>query len=112
MRLLAGLLAAQPFDSVMIGDESLSVRPMKRVTGPLMEMGARLAGEVGKVAGEVYPPLQIKGVGSNKLRGIHFEQPVASAQVKSALLLAGLFADSPTVVVEPGQSRNSPERCP
>lgn len=109
MRLLAGLLAAQPFDSVMMGDESLSVRPMRRVADPLMQMGARIEGMSGKVEGEMYPPLKITGVGDKRLQGIRFEQPVASAQVKSALLLAGLFADSPTEVIEPGQSRDHTE---
>lgn len=109
MRLLAGLLAAQSFDSVLVGDESLSVRPMRRVANPLMQMGATIAGKPGKVEGEIYPPLQITGVASKRLQGIRFEQPVASAQVKSALLLAGLFAESATEVIEPGQSRDHTE---
>lgn len=109
MRLLCGLLAAQPFDSVMSGDDSLSVRPMRRVADPLMEMGARITGQSGKVADEMYPPLHIKGATDQRLHGLRYVQPVASAQVKSALLLAGLFADSPTEVIEPGQSRDHTE---
>jgi 3-phosphoshikimate 1-carboxyvinyltransferase len=109
MRLLAGLLAAQPFDSVMIGDDSLSLRPMRRVADPLMQMGARISGQSGKVAEEMYPPLHISGSAARRLHGIQFVQPVASAQVKSALLLAGLFADSATEVIEPGQSRDHTE---
>jgi 3-phosphoshikimate 1-carboxyvinyltransferase len=85
MRLLAGVLAGQRFDSVLIGDESLSRRPMRRVIEPLSRMGARVeAGEGG------IPPLRIYG--NNALQGIDYELPVASAQVKSALLLAGLYA--------------------
>jgi 3-phosphoshikimate 1-carboxyvinyltransferase len=109
MRLLAGLLAAQPFDSILAGDDSLSVRPMRRVADPLMEMGAKISGPSGKVADEMYPPLQITGLTQQRLHGIRYEQPVASAQVKSALLLAGLFADSATEVIEPGQSRDHTE---
>lgn len=109
MRLLAGLLAAQPFDSLMVGDDSLSVRPMRRVADPLIEMGARLSGASGKVAHEMYPPLRIQGSAEHRLHGICYQQPVASAQVKSALLLAGLFANSATEIVEPGQSRDHTE---
>ncbi len=109
MRLLAGLLAAQSFDSIMSGDDSLSVRPMRRVADPLMEMGAAISGQPGKVADEMYPPLHIEGRGDQRLHGISYEQPVASAQVKSAILLAGLFADSATEVIEPGQSRDHTE---
>jgi len=103
MRLLAGLLAAQPFDSVLIGDESLSRRPMKRVTEPLARMGA----EIGTGDGGT-PPLTIHG--GRRLRGIDFESPVASAQVKSALLLAGLYATGRTRVIEPAESRDHTER--
>ncbi|MBL4636196.1 MAG: 3-phosphoshikimate 1-carboxyvinyltransferase [Kofleriaceae bacterium] len=109
MRLLAGILAAQPFDSVMVGDSSLSVRPMRRIAAPLRLMGASLSGESGKDEDEIYPPLRIGGLGDKRLQGIRYEQPVASAQVKSAILLAGLFAEGETVVVEPGASRDHTE---
>ncbi len=103
MRLLTGLLAGQSFDSVLIGDESLSKRPMRRVTDPLSNMGALIdSGQNG------LPPLRIRG-GAN-LRGISYELPVASAQVKSALLLAGLYADGETHVVEPHPTRDYTER--
>src|SRR5439155_729360 len=85
MRLLAGVLAAQPFRSRLIGDASLSRRPMKRIIDPLTEMGARITAEGPKQT----PPLVIEGT---KPRPIQFFMPVASAQVKSAILLAGLFA--------------------
>ncbi len=109
MRLLAGLLCAQSFDSQLSGDASLSQRPMMRVAGPLMDMGAHLRGASGKVADEMYPPLFIGGLGQKRLRAIRYEQSVASAQVKSAILLAGLFAEGATEVVEPAQSRNHTE---
>ncbi|MCP4448362.1 MAG: 3-phosphoshikimate 1-carboxyvinyltransferase, partial [Myxococcales bacterium] len=109
MRLLCGLLAAQPFGSVMTGDASLTGRPMRRVTSPLALMGARIGGAAGKKQDEFYPPLVIEGLGDDRLQGIRYEQPVASAQVKSALLLAGLFAEGATEVVEPGRSRNHTE---
>ncbi len=103
MRLLAGLLAAQPFDTTLTGDESLSSRPMRRVTEPLAAMGAEIeTTEAGT------PPLRIKG--GRQLKGIDYEMPVASAQVKSALLLAGLYAEGRTCVVEPGPSRDHTER--
>ncbi len=103
MRLMAGLLAGQRFDSVLIGDESLSKRPMKRVAEPLSRMGAVIeTGEGGR------PPLKIKG--GQKLRGIDYAMPVASAQVKSSLLLAGLFADGTTSVTEPAPTRDHTER--
>ncbi len=103
MRLLAGLLAAQPFDSVLVGDESLSRRPMRRVTGPLAQMGARIDTE-----DDGTPPLRIHG--GQPLRGIDFVSPVASAQVKSAVLLAGLYADGDTAVTEPHPTRDYTER--
>ncbi len=109
MRLLSGILAAQPFDSTMVGDASLSVRPMRRIAEPLQRMGATVLGESGKVSGEVYPPLRIQGLGKTRLQGITYEQPVASAQVKSAILLAGLFAEGVTTVIEPGASRDHTE---
>ena len=103
MRLLAGLLAAQPFDSVLVGDESLSRRPMRRVTGPLARMGARIDTAEGGL-----PPLRIHG--NPGLRGIDFAAEVASAQVKSAVLLAGLYAQGETIVREPHPTRDYTER--
>ncbi len=103
MRLLAGLLAAQPFDSVMVGDESLSRRPMRRVTGPLAQMGARIDTEA-----DGTPPLRVHG--GQPLHGIDFASPVASAQVKSAVLLAGLYAQGETSVTEPHPTRDYSER--
>ena len=102
-RLLSGLAAGQPFLSIMSGDESLRRRPMTRITGPLTEMGARIAG---RNAGSL-PPLAIQGGG---LTGIEFEMPIASAQVKSAVLIAGLFADGRTTVLQPAESRDHTER--
>jgi len=103
MRLLAGLLAAQPFDSVLVGDESLSRRPMRRVTAPLAQMGARIDTE-----DDGTPPLRIHG--GQRLAGIDFVSPVASAQVKSAVLLAGLYAAGHTSVTEPHPTRDYTER--
>ncbi|HVK50323.1 MAG TPA: 3-phosphoshikimate 1-carboxyvinyltransferase [Pseudoxanthomonas sp.] len=103
MRLLAGLLAAQSFDSVLVGDASLSGRPMRRVTGPLSKMGARIDTEEGGL-----PPLRIQG--GQALHGIDYTLEVASAQVKSALLLAGLYAQGDTVVHEPHPTRDYTER--
>jgi len=103
MRLLAGLLAGQAFDSTMIGDASLSKRPMRRVTGPLAAMGARIETGAGGT-----PPLRIHG--GQALHGIEFDNTLASAQVKSSLLLAGLYADGETVVREPRPTRDYTER--
>lgn len=103
MRLLSGILAAQPFRSRLIGDASLSRRPMKRVIEPLTQMGASLSAEGLNSA----PPLAVQG---GKLSPIHYQSPVASAQVKSAVLLAGLFTRGRTSVTEPIQSRNHTER--
>ncbi len=102
MRLLAGLLAGQAFDSTLIGDASLSKRPMRRVTDPLTAMGARIDTRDG------LPPLVIHG--GQRLHGIRYELPVASAQVKSALLLAGLYAEGETEVIEPHPTRDYTER--
>ena len=103
MRLMCGILAAQPFRSRLTGDASLTKRPMKRVTDPLTQMGARITaeGENGR------PPLVIEG---GDLHGIAYQSPVASAQVKSAIMLAGLFAKGTTSVTEPEQSRDHTER--
>jgi 3-phosphoshikimate 1-carboxyvinyltransferase len=103
MRLMAGILAGQAFDSVLIGDESLSKRPMKRVSEPLGQMGARIDTHEGG-----RPPLRIHG--RQKLRGIDYKMPVASAQVKSSLLLAGLYAEGETAVTEPAPTRDHTER--
>jgi 3-phosphoshikimate 1-carboxyvinyltransferase len=103
MRLMAGILAGQAFDSELIGDESLSKRPMKRVSDPLGAMGATIAtAEGGR------PPLRIAG--GRKLHGIDYKMPVASAQVKSCLLLAGLYAEGETSVTEPAPTRDHTER--
>ncbi len=102
MRLLAGLLAGQAFESVLVGDASLSKRPMRRVIDPLARMGARIDSEGG------LPPLRIHA--KNVLQGIDYECPVASAQVKSAILLAGLYASGPTTVREPHPTRDYTER--
>jgi 3-phosphoshikimate 1-carboxyvinyltransferase len=103
MRLMAGILAGQAFDSVLVGDESLSKRPMKRVSDPLGQMGARIGTEEGG-----RPPLRIHG--GQRLRGIEYRMPMASAQVKSSLLLAGLYAEGETVVTEPAPTRDHTER--
>ncbi|HEB82571.1 MAG TPA: 3-phosphoshikimate 1-carboxyvinyltransferase [Gammaproteobacteria bacterium] len=103
MRLLAGLLAGQDFDVELTGDSSLSKRPMKRVTDPLALMGAKVeTAEGGR------PPLKIHG--GQKLRAIHYEMPMASAQVKSCCLLAGLYAEGKTCVTEPAVTRDHTER--
>lgn len=104
MRLLAGVLAGQEFASELHGDESLSARPMNRIIEPLSDMGARIAAEAGG-----RPPLRLSG-GAGGLQGINYEMPVASAQVKSCLLLAGLYADGVTTVREPGPCRDHTER--
>jgi len=103
MRLLAGLLAGQPFFSVLTGDASLRSRPMERVVEPLRAMGARIQGR----AGGTRPPLAIEG---GSLRGIRYRLPVASAQVKSALSLAALYGEGETVLQEPAPSRDHTER--
>lgn len=102
MRLLAGLLAGQSFDTTLVGDDSLSRRPMGRVIDPLASMGARIEAVDGRA------PLRIHG--GQALRGIDYAPPVASAQVKSAVLLAGLYADGETVVREPHPTRDYTER--
>lgn len=103
MRLLAGILAGQTFVSELTGDESLAKRPMNRVAAPLREMGA-----VVETAAEGRPPLKING--GSKLKGIHYDMPMASAQVKSCLLLAGLYAQGETSVTEPAPTRDHTER--
>jgi 3-phosphoshikimate 1-carboxyvinyltransferase len=103
MRLLAGLLAGQNFFSILSGDKYLRARPMKRVVGPLSQMGGRIHGRVG---GEK-APLAIQGA---KLKGLEYDSPVSSAQVKSAIILAGLYADGETIIREPHLSRDHSER--
>jgi 3-phosphoshikimate 1-carboxyvinyltransferase len=103
IRLLTGVLAAQSFDSELIGDASLSRRPMRRIVEPLARMGARI--ETGPNG---TPPLHVAG--NPKLRGIDYHLPVASAQVKSCVLLAGLYASGTTCVSEPLKSRDHTER--
>jgi len=102
MRLFMGLLSWQSFDSVLVGDESLMRRPMERAAEPLRRMGARIATDGGR------PPVRISG--GARLHGIRYEMPVASAQVKSAILLAGLRAEGETTVVEPAVTRDHSER--
>ena len=101
IRLLAGLLAGQPFPSVLDGSVQLRRRPMKRITAPLQSMGAAIESTDGCC------PLTIAPA---QLQGITYDMPIASAQVKSAILLAGLNADSPTTVLQPGPARDHTER--
>ncbi|MCG8420165.1 MAG: 3-phosphoshikimate 1-carboxyvinyltransferase [Proteobacteria bacterium] len=109
MRLLCGLLAGQTFATTLFGDASLSGRPMRRVIDPLADMGASISGSSGERSDEVYPPLSVAARRS-RLRAIDYAMPMASAQVKSAVLLAGLYADGTTRVREPGPSRDHTER--
>ncbi len=102
MRLLAGVLAGQSFDSILTGDESLMRRPMERVAAPLRQMGGRVQTTEG------HPPIRIYG--GTALDGIEYALPVPSAQVKSAILLAGLYADGDTVIHEPVPTRDHTER--
>ncbi len=103
MRLLLGLLAGQSFDATLVGDESLSARPMKRVIEPLQAMGARINSQSGCTA-----PLTV--LGQSKLNPINYHTPMASAQVKSCLLLAALYADGESIIVEPATTRDHTER--
>ncbi len=103
MRLLSGLLAGQAFDTILTGDQSLQSRPMKRVTDPLAKMGAEIESQPDGTA-----PLHIKG--NKKLHGIDYQMPMASAQVKSCLLLAGMYAEGDTLVTEPAPTRDHTER--
>ena len=102
-RLITGILAGQDFHSVMVGDASLHSRPMSRVADPVRAMGAKVDGREGGNK----MPLSIRG---GKLKGMDFQSPVASAQVKSCVLLAGLFADGETTVTEPKATRDHTER--
>src|SRR5580658_9443295 len=101
MRMLSGILAAQPFPSELIGDESLSRRPMRRIIEPLTRMGAEIHAADGDRA-----PLRINGA---KLHGIDYAPPVASAQVKTSVLFAGLLAEGKTTVAEPARTRDHGE---
>ena len=101
MRLLSGILAGQPFTAVLTGNEQLRLRPMSRITLPLRKMGAQVSDTEGRA------PLTIRG---GRLKGLAYTPPVASAQVKSAVLLAGLYGDGPTIVREPVPSRDHTER--
>jgi 3-phosphoshikimate 1-carboxyvinyltransferase len=101
MRLLAGILAGQEFTSQLTGDTSLQKRPMKRVVGPLRQMGADI-----RARDDNFAPLEIRG---GRLHAIDFQMPMASAQVKSAVLLAGLFAEGETIVTEPARTRDHTE---
>jgi len=103
MRLIAGILAAQRFASQITGDESLSGRPMGRIIKPLRQMGAHLSGDE-----QDKPPLAVKPV--DAIQPIHYDLPVASAQVKSCVLLAGLYAEGKTSVTEPAPTRDHTER--
>ena len=103
MRLLSGLLAAQAFTSVLTGDDSLRARPMGRVVQPLKKMGAQIMGR----NSDTLAPLTIRG---GALQGIEYTMPVASAQVKSSIMLAGLSADSDTILHQPSHSRDHTER--
>lgn len=101
IRLLSGILSGQSFTTKITGDSSLQKRPMKRVMTPLREMGADIRGH-----DENFPPLEIRG---RKLHAIHYQMPMASAQVKSAVLLAGLYAEGETFVTEPAATRDHTE---
>ena len=101
IRLLSGILAGQNFKTTISGDSSLQKRPMKRVVGPLREMGAEI-----KARDDNFAPLEIRG---GKLHAIDYKMPMASAQVKSAVLLAGLFAEGETIVTEPARTRDHTE---
>jgi 3-phosphoshikimate 1-carboxyvinyltransferase len=108
IRMLMGLLAGRPFATTLIGDASLTRRPMRRVAEPLRQMGARVEGRTDPARpGDVFPPLTVAG---GALQGIRYELPVASAQLKSALVLAGLQAAGRTELREPGPSRDHTER--
>jgi 3-phosphoshikimate 1-carboxyvinyltransferase len=103
IRLLSGVLAGQKFESVITGDNSIQSRPMKRIVEPLKMMGAEISGE----NGDNYAPLTIKG---KNLKAIRYNSPVASAQVKSCIMLASLYADGITQILEPYKSRDHSER--
>ncbi len=103
MRLISGLLAGNLFLSILTGDDSLKQRPMARVINPLEQMGALISAR----GGDKYPPLAIRGTA---LKSIHYTMPIASAQVKSCIILASLYADGTTMIIEPQRSRDHTER--
>ncbi|SHH88038.1 3-phosphoshikimate 1-carboxyvinyltransferase [Caloranaerobacter azorensis DSM 13643] len=103
IRLISGILAGQNFSSTITGDESIQKRPMDRIINPLKMMGANISGLLNK-----FPPLRIKP--TKKLIGVEYRQPIPSAQVKSCILLAGLYADSDTKILQPSMSRDHTER--
>jgi 3-phosphoshikimate 1-carboxyvinyltransferase len=108
IRLLMGLLAGRPFETEFVGDASLTRRPMRRVADPLRQMGATVEGRADAARpGDIFPPLRVRG---GALVGIGYDLPVASAQLKSALVLAGLQAKGVTTLREPGRSRDHTER--
>jgi 3-phosphoshikimate 1-carboxyvinyltransferase len=107
IRLLCGLLAGQRFATTLFGDDSLSKRPMRRVISPLAKMNAKITGQ--GTGADITPPLTV-GPASGPLTPLDYVLPMASAQVKTAILLAGLFADGDTAVTEPGPSRDHSER--
>ena len=106
-RLISGILAGQPFETVLNGDASIQKRPMKRIMEPLSMMGVN----IDSIKGNGCAPLRIRGTGDSKtlLKGISYTSKVASAQVKSCILFAGMYADGPTSVTEPYLSRNHSE---
>lgn len=106
-RLVSGLLCGQRFSSILQGDDSLNKRPMQRIVGPLRQMGACIVGE-GVDHGETFPPLRISSV--RGLTAIEYEMEIASAQVKSSILLAGLYAEKPTTIIEPRRARDHTEK--
>lgn len=108
IRLITGVLAAQSFSSEITGDESIQKRPMRRIIDPLIQMNADITGQSGKKPGDIVPPLHIKG--NPSLCPITYSLPMASAQVKSAVLLAGLYAIGTTVIIEPAPCRDHTER--
>ena len=107
IRLLCGLLAGQRFPTTLFGDESLSARPMRRVIDPLGRMGAKITGP--GTGSDITPPLTV-GPAAGPLTGLRYDLPMASAQVKTAILLAALWADGVTAITEPGPSRDHTER--
>ncbi len=108
MRLMMGVLAKENFFSILVGDASLSKRPMRRVTGPLIKMGANILGRGGSDGVDAsFAPIAIRGGG---LTGIRYDMPVSSAQIKSALLVAGMGAAGKTQISDPGMSRDHTER--
>ncbi|RAP34962.1 3-phosphoshikimate 1-carboxyvinyltransferase [Candidatus Marinamargulisbacteria bacterium SCGC AG-439-L15] len=106
IRLLAGLLSAQGFDSVLTGDHSIQSRPMGRIQTPLTQMGAAISGVSSETS--ICPPLTITG--GQSISSIHYDMPIASAQVKSAILLAGLYTEGDVTIIEPAKSRDHTER--